>query len=269
MNIFRIRPLVRGVPCLGLFCAVAVLSGCNCCTGENAAEQGAAPVPTCCGDASAADNCGACCAAKPSACCSAKGAAPAVEADADGASTRTAFLAAEDAKEKEVEVKVGDPAPVFEAVSDQGKPWKSSDHVAKKVLVIYFYPADFTGGCTKQACGFRDDFQALTDKGVEIVGISGDSAKTHALFKKQHKLNFTLLADEDGAIAKKFGVPVRAGGEVKAKIDGEELLLKRTVTASRWTFVIGKDGNVLYKNAKVNAAEDSKEILKLVAKAGK
>src|SRR5262245_35515516 len=78
---------------------------------------------------------------------------------------------------KPVELKVGDPAPTFEATDDQGKPWKSSDHVGKKVLVIYFYPADLTGGCTKQACGFRDDMQKLTDKGVEVVGISGDSVK--------------------------------------------------------------------------------------------
>src|SRR5262249_18817362 len=108
-------------------------------------------------------------------------------------------------------VKVGDKAPAFEATDDQGQAWKSGDHVGKKVLVVYFYPADLTGGCTKQACGFRDDMQKLADKGVEVVGVSGDSVKNHQLFKKVHNLNFTLLADEDGAIAQKFGVPITPG----------------------------------------------------------
>ena len=164
------------------------------------------------------------------------------------------------------EVKVGAKAPEFEGIYDAGKPWKSSDHVGKKIIVVYFYPADFTGGCTKQACAFRDDFGKLTDKGAEVVGISADSVKNHELFKKEHKLPFTLLADEDGAIAKKFGVPTKAGGEVKVKVDGKDEVLKRGITASRWTFVIAKDGNIIHKNDKVNAAEDSKQILELIAK---
>jgi peroxiredoxin Q/BCP len=176
-------------------------------------------------------------------------------------------LAAEDAKA--VEVKVGDPAPGFESTDDQGKPWKSSDHVGKKVMVIYFYPADLTGGCTAQACGFRDDAKKLADKGVEVVGVSGDAVKNHQLFKKVHKLPFTLLADEDGSVAKKFGVPLRAGGEIKVTDpDGNPVVLKRGVTASRWTFVIGKDGKVLYKNTAVNAGKDSKQILELLDKSG-
>ena len=164
------------------------------------------------------------------------------------------------------EVNVGDKAPTFSSVDDQGQPWKSSDHVSKKVLVIYFYPADFTGGCTKQACGFRDDMDKLTAKGVEVVGISGDSAKTHELFKKEHKLNFTLLADDKGEVAKKFGVPVGPGGKAKGKDEGKDIDVIRGVTAKRWTFVIGKDGKVAYKNDKVNAAEDSKKILEVVEK---
>src|SRR5262245_8142571 len=100
------------------------------------------------------------------------------------------FVRAED---KPAELKVGDPAPTFTSTDDEGKPWKSSDHVGKKVLVVYFYPADMTGGCTKQACGFRDDMAKLTDKGVEVVGVSGDSAKNHQVFKSVHKLNFALL----------------------------------------------------------------------------
>src|SRR6188508_735953 len=88
------------------------------------------------------------------------------------------------------EVKVGDTAPSFQAKDDTGADWKSGDHVGKKILVVYFYPADFTGGCTKQACGFRDDMSKLAGKDVEVVGVSGDSVKTHERFKKEHNLNF-------------------------------------------------------------------------------
>jgi len=161
-------------------------------------------------------------------------------------------------------VAVGDAAPAFTAKDDQGKGWKSTDYIGNKILVIYFYPADLTGGCTKQACGFRDDMKKLQSKDVEIIGVSGDSVRNHQLFKKVHDLNFTLLADEDGGVAKKFGVPLKAGGSIKRTIDGKEEILKRGVTAARWTFVIDKNGKVVLKNTKVKAADDSKAILELV-----
>ncbi len=178
----------------------------------------------------------------------------------------TGRTTAED-KAKKGEVKVGDPAPTFESTDDQGNTWKSSDHVGKKILVVYFYPADLTGGCTKQACSYRDDMSKLTEKGAEVVGISGDSAKNHEVFKKVQKLNFTLLADEDGSVAKKFGVPVGKGDDFATKdADGNLVVLKRGVTIQRWTFVINKDGKVIYKNAKVNPTQDSKQILELIEK---
>ncbi len=102
----------------------------------------------------------------------------------------------------------------------------------------------------------------MTDLGVEVVGVSGDSAATQALFKKEHNLPYTLLGDETGAVAKAFGVPLKAGGKVKHK-DQE---LTRGVTASRWTFVIGKDGKIAYKNTKVSAAEDAKAVLDVLSK---
>lgn len=161
---------------------------------------------------------------------------------------------------------VGDAAPTFESVDDAGKAWKSADHFGKKIVVVYFYPADFTGGCTAQACGFRDDMDKLKGKDVEVVGVSGDSAKTHEAFKKFHKLNFTLLADEKGEVAKKFGVPFGKGGTAKAKIDGVEQTFDTGVRINRWTFVIGKDGKIAYKNDKVAAKDDSKKILETVEK---
>jgi peroxiredoxin Q/BCP len=175
----------------------------------------------------------------------------------------TASLSAEDAK-KPVDLKVGDPAPEFTAKDDTGKDWKSSDHFGKKLVVVYFYPADTTGGCTKQACGFRDNLSKLADAGVEVVGVSGDSVRNHQLFKKKESLNFALLADESGEIAEKFGVPVtREEKAVKATIDGKEETLVTKVRSKRWTFIV-KDGKIAYKNTEVKAAEDPQTVLEAV-----
>ena len=179
---------------------------------------------------------------------------------------RTVMLLAALALQDGEGLKVGDAAPAFESVDDAGKPWKSADHVGKKIVVLYFYPASFTGGCTKQACAFRDDQKALEEKGVEVVGVSGDAVKTQELFKKEHNLNFALLADEKGEVAKAFGVATKAGGKAKVKAGGQDAEFTRGVTASRWTFIIGKDGKIAYKNTKVNAAEDSKAVLEALGK---
>lgn len=169
--------------------------------------------------------------------------------------------------EEKKELKVGDTAPKFSSKDDEGKAWKSEEHVGKKVLVVYFYPADCTGGCTKQAQGYRDDLKKLKDLGVEVVGVSGDSVDNHKIFKKKENLNFTLLADEDGSVAKALGVPVDVKeGTAKTTFDGKEITLVRKATAKRWTVVIGKDGKVLHKEEVKNAGEDSKTILKLLDK---
>ena len=168
----------------------------------------------------------------------------------------------------DIKLEVGAPAPEFTSKDDAGKEWKSSDHFGKKIVVVYFYPADLTGGCTKQACGFRDDMAKLQGDGVEVVGVSGDSVENHQIFKKDKNLNFTLLADETGEVATKFGVPVEIGEKV-AKVktsDGQEISLTRKATAKRWTFIVGKDGKIAYKNPMVAAAEDSKTIAAEIAK---
>jgi peroxiredoxin Q/BCP len=158
-------------------------------------------------------------------------------------------------------IDVGDKAPSFDGTDDQGNPWKSADHVGKGVLVVYFYPADLTGGCTKQACGFRDDMKELAAKGVEVVGVSGDSVANHQLFKKAKNLNFTLLADEKGEIAKAFGVPTRAGGVAKVKTpDGKTHSLTRGITAARWTFVIDKEGKIALRTKVSDPSGDAKAV---------
>ncbi|MCA9117355.1 MAG: peroxiredoxin [Planctomycetaceae bacterium] len=166
---------------------------------------------------------------------------------------------------EKAELKEGDAAPKFTAKDDTGKDWKAEDVYGKKIVVIYFYPADLTGGCTKQACGFRDDMTGLKDKGIEVVGVSGDSVRNHQLFKKVHDLNFTLLADEDGSVAKAFDVPLRAGGEITRQIDGEDFVLKRGVTAERWTIIVDKEGKVARRYKVKDAAGDSQNILKAIA----
>ena len=136
--------------------------------------------------------------------------------------------------------------------------------------MIYFYPGDFTPGCTAQANAFRDAMNKLTELGVEVVGVSGDSVRTHELFRKAQKLNFTLLSDEDGAVAKRFGVPFGPGGKARAKdADGKVVEIERAGTAARWTFIIGRDGKVAYKNTKVNPALDAKAITEFITNAEK
>ncbi|MEQ9406754.1 MAG: peroxiredoxin [Fuerstiella sp.] len=158
----------------------------------------------------------------------------------------------------------GDKAPAFLAVDDQGQKWSSSDYVGKSVVVVYFYPADMTAFCTKQACSFRDQLDELKRAGITVVGVSGDTVRNHQLFKKTHSLNFPLLADVDGNVARLFGVPVRDGGEITRVIEGKPQKLVRGVTPRRWTFVIGLDGTIVNRNTDVEPASDGKSVLNVV-----
>ena len=164
-------------------------------------------------------------------------------------------------------VSVGDEAPRFEVKDDRGEVWKSDEHFGKKVVVVYFYPADMTGGCTAQACAFRDDMGKLADNDVEVVGVSGDTVESHQLFKKAHGLNFTLLADVEGEVADAFGVPKTVGEKtVNAVIDGTSYPLTRNVTTRRWTFIVDRDGRIAYKVDQVKAGQDSKNVITAIAK---
>ena len=164
-----------------------------------------------------------------------------------------------------VDLKVGDPAPAFEVKDDAGKAWKSADLVGKKVVVLYFYPASFTPGCTDQALAYQKDAEKLAGKNAVAIGISGDHVPTQEAFKKFHKLGFALLADEKGEVAKLFGVPVARGGKVKATIDQLPVEFERDVTLGRWTFVIGLDGKVAYKNPKADPRRDTQAVLDVIA----
>nr|WP_321353660.1 peroxiredoxin [uncultured Draconibacterium sp.] len=162
------------------------------------------------------------------------------------------------------ELNIGDKAPVFSTKADDGSTWNVKDYLGDKFIVVYFYPAAMTGGCTKQACAYRDMKTEIDEANAVVVGISGDNVEGLKLFKKANDLNFPLLSDESGEIAKKFGVPVRDGGTITREIDGKEFDLVRGATASRWTFIIDKKGTIVYKNTEVDASKDSAEILEFI-----
>ena len=146
-------------------------------------------------------------------------------------------------------VPAGAPAPDFTLPDENETPRKLSDYQGQAV-VLYFYPKDDTPGCTKEACAFRDDYRDYERAGVTILGVSPDSPKSHAKFKKKYDLPFPLLADEDHAVANMYGVW------------GPKKLMGRSYEGVlRTTFLIGEDGKVRKVFENVKPAEHSKEIL--------
>jgi thioredoxin-dependent peroxiredoxin len=160
-----------------------------------------------------------------------------------------------------VSIDVGDRAPVFQAPADDGTMWRSADHVGDKILVVYFYPAAMTGGCTAQACAFRDHRSQLEELGATVIGVSGDRLENLRVFKGQYQLNFPLLSDPNGVVMRAFGVPTRDGGTITREVAGDSIQLTRDVTAARWTFIIGRDGTILFKETQVDAEGDSRAVI--------
>ena len=124
-------------------------------------------------------------------------------------------------------LKKGDKAPQFSAKNQNGNMWSAAEYYGKYNLIVYFYPAAMTGGCTKQACSYRDNSAELKKYDAKIVGVSGDRVKNLKIFQNENNLNFTLLSDPEGQIAQKFGVPTYDGGKIVKNIDGEEVELTR------------------------------------------
>jgi thioredoxin-dependent peroxiredoxin len=173
--------------------------------------------------------------------------------------------AADDEYQKIIYIRVGDVAPTFELKDDQGKVWNLARHCAKKPVVLYFYCGDFMKSCTRQACAYRDDFGKIEAQGAEVVGVSGDEVENHQLFKEKYRLKQTLLSDDAGRVGQVFGLAWSGGGTSHIKDDEDkEIKLKRGVTESRWTWIIGTNGRVLYKNTNVNPDEDSQKVLKFL-----
>jgi peroxiredoxin Q/BCP len=136
----------------------------------------------------------------------------------------------------------GSKAPDFTLPTGTGEKLKLSSLKGKKV-VLYFYPKADTPGCTRQACGFRDEFPRLEAAGTVVLGVSPDTVKAVEKFKRKYSLPFTLLADEEHAAAEKYGVwveKVRCG--------------RKSVGVERTTFIISSDGKIakIFPNVKVD-----------------
>jgi len=155
----------------------------------------------------------------------------------------------------------GDKVPSFSANDQNGDLWQIDDHLGKDYMVIYFYPAAMTGGCTKQACGYRDNKSALNELNIEVVGISADPVNNLKIFKESHNLNFTLLSDVNGDIARLFGVPIRQGSSFSTMIEDKTVNLSRAFSEARWTFITDTAGKVVYIDTEVDAENDSKNIM--------
>lgn len=105
-------------------------------------------------------------------------------------------------------LKVNTKAPDFTLPSTEGKDFSLSKDAAGKPLVLYFYPKDFTGVCTKEACEFRDQFETFRDLDIMVYGISTDDLETHHRFRKEHNLPFHLLSDTKGEVSRLYKAKV-------------------------------------------------------------
>lgn len=128
----------------------------------------------------------------------------------------------------------GDEAPDFELKDGEGHSWRLADHRGQK-LIVYFYPADDTPGCTSEACDFRDAQEDLREAGYEVVGISPQDETSHRSFSSRYALNFPLLVDDRFTVAEMYGA------RAETESSWHDIPLKVT----RSTFVIDEDGRVV------------------------
>ena len=146
-------------------------------------------------------------------------------------------------------ISAGIQAPDF-TLADQNEHNHTLSDYRGKPVVLYFYPEDDTPGCTKQACGFRDDYSAYEEAGVTVIGVSPDNPKSHTKFINKYDLPFTLLADTDRRVMKLYdvwGLKKNFGREYEGVI--------------RTTFLIDEAGNIAKVLENVRAADHSAKIL--------
>ena len=146
---------------------------------------------------------------------------------------------------------IGDKAPDFSGVDQDGKQVALSDFKGKKV-VLYFYPKDQTPGCTQEACNLRDNIGMLSSEGYEVLGVSSDDVASHKEFQQKYNLPFSLIADTDKSINQKYGV------WVEKERDG-----KKYMGTARVTFLIDEKGVITNIIDKVDTKEHANQILKL------
>ncbi len=146
-------------------------------------------------------------------------------------------------------ISAGIPAPEFEMLDDTNVLRKLTDFRGKNV-VLYFYPADDTPGCTKEACNFRDDYSAYEKANIVVLGVSPDDVKSHVKFKQKFDLPFPLLADDGHKVCDQYEV-----------WGPKKFLGKEYEGVLRTTFLIDGNGNIVKVFEKVRPAEHSVEVL--------
>jgi len=144
---------------------------------------------------------------------------------------------------------IGDKAPIFEGLNQNGDSVKLSNFLGSKVI-LYFYPRDNTPGCTAQACNLKDNFNDLSKKNFKIIGISSDNIKSHKKFEEKFTLPFDLIADEDKSIHNKYGTWVE-----------KSMYGRNYMGTARWTFVIDEKGTIINIIDKVKTKDHSNQIL--------
>jgi peroxiredoxin Q/BCP len=133
-------------------------------------------------------------------------------------------------------VQIGDKAPDFSLPNQAGEIVHLSDFLGKSAIILYFYPKDNTGGCTAEACSFRDNYEVFKEAGAEVIGVSADSIESHQNFARKNRLPFVLLSDKSGDARKSYGVPATFGllpGRVTYVIDQEGTV--RHIFSSQFT----------------------------------
>lgn len=148
---------------------------------------------------------------------------------------------------------VGQPAPAFEGVSQTGENVSLESYKGKKVA-LYFYPRDFTPGCTTQACNLRDGHKELLDAGIAVIGVSPDNHESHAKFVTEYSLPFPLIADPDKNIMGAYGT----WGE-------KNMYGKKVLGVKRTTFLIDEEGKIKHVFKRPKVKEHTAEILKKFA----
>lgn len=143
----------------------------------------------------------------------------------------------------------GDSAPSYKGITQNGTLIQPSDFKGKTV-VLYFYPKDDTPGCTQEACAFRDEYKLLQKKGVQVIGVSADSAASHQKFTKKYDLPFPLIADEDKTIVQAYGVWVE-----------KNMYGRKYMGIERSTFIINSQGAIKKIFRKVKPAQHLAEVI--------
>jgi thioredoxin-dependent peroxiredoxin len=146
----------------------------------------------------------------------------------------------------------GDVAPNFELQDANGKTWRLSDMKSQRIL-LYFYPADDTPGCTAQACDFRDSIDEWTNAGYAVLGVSPQGADSKKAFIAKYSLNFPLLIDEGAGLTRRYGAY-----EERGNWDGVPLVVNRS------TFVIDEEGAIEHALYGVNAREHLDKLKQLL-----